>query len=188
VRVVEVEVADQEAVDERRPLDAAAAAAEQRRARFALHALGAAAGDGVGVGVHRADGGGGGNDEAALRLVGRLPGQGLRAEPALRVVARCLGEAREAQRAGVVGQTIGGGGRHRQSPARANLATGLLPLFYFWTPTAAEGCTASASRFGSGSAGGSSRGGLTAGAFPQNSSNPATAKHGRSPPAAPAPE
>ena len=51
VGVVVIEIADQQAVDERRPIRRCCAAAEQAGPGMALHAQGAAPGDGVGVGA-----------------------------------------------------------------------------------------------------------------------------------------
>src|SRR5262249_54064703 len=97
VSVVEVEVADEQAVVERGPVDGGRAAAEQADGGGGLELQGGPAGDGGGVGVHGADGGGDGVDESAPGLVDRLGGQIL-----------------EAQLAGIVGQAVGQVGHRRR--------------------------------------------------------------------------
>ena len=69
VRIVEVEVADEQAVDERGPLGAGPTAAEDRRAGIAAHPQGALLRDAIRLGGHRTDRRRERIDESPLRFV-----------------------------------------------------------------------------------------------------------------------
>src|SRR5262249_28763358 len=97
IGVVVIEIANEQAVDERGPLRTGAAAAEHAGPGLSLHAQGAALGNGVGVGVHGTDRRGERVDEAALGFVHDRSGQVLKAKLA-----------------GVFGKPVGQGLCHRE--------------------------------------------------------------------------
>src|SRR5262249_34480667 len=118
VGVVVVEVADEQAVDEGGPRDAAAAAPEQAGGALAPDAQGAASGAGVGVGAQGADGGGQRVDEAAAGLMDDRRGQVLEAQPAA-VLGELAGQGHGAHGASSFGSVReAGGAAARSRPAR----------------------------------------------------------------------